>query len=175
MPGPQSSWQSYGYGWANASNTPFRLFKQHDHEGGTRSPLIMAWPDGIKSELKGSLANEVCHVIDLMPTLVEIAGGQPVTQKPLPTEGQSFSSILNGDKGTYSPHDALFWAHSKGKAIRVGDWKLVSENKRQWELYNLNDDPTELSDLAQKMPEKARALEKQHTQWVKRTDLSKKQ
>ncbi|MFL3659618.1 MAG: arylsulfatase, partial [Opitutales bacterium] len=90
-------------------------------------------------------------------------------------EGQSFSSILNGDKGTYSPHDALFWAHSKGKAIRVGDWKLVSENKRPWELYNLNDDPTELSDLAQKMPEKAKALEKQHTQWVKRTDLSKKQ
>ena len=124
----------------------------------------MTWPDGIKSELKGSLANEVCHVIDLMPTLVEIAGGKPVTQKPLPTEGQSFSSIL----------DALFWAHSKGKAIRVGDWKLVSENKRPWELYNLSDDPTELSNLAQKMPEKAKALEKQHTQWLKRTDLSKK-
>ncbi len=174
MPGPQSSWQSYGYGWANASNTPFRLFKQHDHEGGTRSPLIMTWPAGIKSELRGSLTDEVCHVIDLMPTLIEIAEANPVNQKPLPIEGQSFSSVLTGDKGAYSPHDALFWAHSKGKAIRVGDWKLVSENKRPWELYNLADDPTELNDLVADMPEKAKALEKQHTEWVERTDLSKK-
>ncbi len=174
MPGPQSSWQSYGYGWANASNTPFRLFKQHDHEGGTRSPLIVSWPDGLASKLTGKLAHEVCHVIDLMPTLLDAAGAQPVSQKPLPLEGQSFLSVLQGEPQRFQSHDALFWAHSKGKAVRVGDWKLVSEKKQPWELYNLADDPTELKNLAAEMPEKAALLKKRHAEWVKRTDLSKR-
>ncbi len=174
MPGPQSSWQSYGYGWANASNTPYRLFKQHDHEGGTRSPLIMSWPKGLKPELKGGLTDEVCHVIDLMPTLVDIVNASPVVQKPLPIEGRSFAAILEGKAESLSPHEALFWAHSKGKAVRVGDWKLVSENRKPWELYNLADDPTELNNLVSEMPEKATLLEKRHTEWVQRTDLSKK-
>ena len=173
MPGDQSTWQSYGYGWANVSNTPFRLFKQHDHEGGTRSPLIMSWPAGLDRKLTGGLSKEICHAIDLMPTLVEAAGGKPVAQKPLPIEGLSFYSVLKAKPQNRQTHDAIYWAHSKGKAIRVGDWKLVSENKRPWELYNLADDPTELADLANKMPEKAKALERQHTQWAKRTDLSK--
>jgi len=174
MPGPQSSWQSYGYGWANASNTPFRLFKQHDHEGGTRSPLIVSWPDGLAPNLTGELAPQVCHVIDMMPTLLEAAGAKPVSQKPLPIEGKSFLPVLNGNPDKFSPHEALFWAHSKGKAARVGDWKLVSENKRPWELYNLESDPTELDNLVSEMPEKAALLEKRHAEWVKRTDLSQR-
>lgn len=174
MPGPQSSWQSYGYGWANASNTPFRLFKQYDHEGGTRSPLIVSWPNSLGSGLSGTLTKEVCHAIDLMPTLLDAAGVEPVIQKPLPFEGQSFLSVLKGEAEEFNPHEALFWAHNKGKAVRVGDWKLISENRRQWELYNLVDDPTELNNLVSEMPEKAALLEKRHTEWAKRTDLSKK-
>jgi arylsulfatase len=174
MPGPQSTWQSYGYGWANASNTPYRLFKQHDHEGGTRSPLIMSWPKGLKPELKGGLTDEVCHVIDLMPTLVDIANATPVVQKPLPIEGRSFAAILEGNAENLTPHEALFWAHSKGKAVRIGDWKLVSENRKPWELYNLADDPTELNNLVSEMPEKVALLEKRHAEWIKRTDLSKR-
>jgi arylsulfatase len=174
MPGPQSTWQSYGYGWANASNTPYRLFKQHDHEGGTRSPLIISWPKGLKPELKGGLTDEVCHVIDLMPTLIEAAGGESVIQKPLPIEGKSFFSVLKGEPQKFKPHEALFWAHSKGKAVRIGDWKLVSENRKPWELYNLADDPTELNNLVSEMPEKVALLEKRHTEWVKRTDLGKR-
>jgi len=174
MPGDQSSWQSYGYGWANVSNTPFRLFKQHDHEGGTRSPLIMTWPNGLDRSLVGDMTREVCHAIDLMPTLLDVAGAEPIQQRPLPIEGRSFFPILKGKPEQRNAQDALYWAHSRGKAIRSGEWKLVSENKRPWELYNLADDPTELNDLASSMPEKVAALEKQHVQWLQRTDLSKK-
>ncbi len=174
LPGPQSSWQSYGYGWANASNTPFRLFKQHDHEGGTRSPLIISWPDGIDDRFNGKLNHTLCHVIDLMPTLLEIVDASPVEQKPLPFEGRSFAAALHGDDASIPPHDALFWAHNKGKAVRVGDWKLVSENRRPWELYNLANDPTELDDRAAAMPEKVAQLKKLHADWVERTDLGGK-
>lgn len=174
MPGDQSTWQSYGYGWANASNTPFRLYKQHDHEGGTRSPFIMTWPDGIKRNLVGKLSREVCHVVDIMPTLLDLAGADPIEQKPLPFEGRSFYPILKGKPKQVAERDALFWQHSRGKAVRVGDWKLVSEDKNPWELYNLADDPTELNNLAKSMPEKVAALSRQHAAWNKRTDLSKK-
>lgn len=174
MPGPQSSWQSYGYGWANASNTPFRLFKQHDHEGGTRSPLIMTWAEGLDPKRAGNLTDELCHVIDLMPTLLEIAGAEPVIQKPLPFEGRSFASVLMGSEAELPPHESLFWAHNRGKAARVGDWKLVSENKEPWELYNLAEDPTELNNLASAMPEKVALLEKRHQEWAQRTDLGAK-
>ena len=89
MPGPQTTFQSYGHGWANASNTPFRLFKQFDHEGGTRSPLIACWPKGIDHDVVGGLSHVVSHAVDLMPTLVEIAGGDEVRQRPFAFEGKS--------------------------------------------------------------------------------------
>ena len=71
MPGPEDTYQSYGYGWANASNTPFRLYKQHDHEGGINVPLIARWPALIEP---GGMTDQLAHVIDLMPTFVDAAG-----------------------------------------------------------------------------------------------------
>lgn len=174
MPGPQATFQSYGYGWANASNTPFRLFKQHDHEGGTRSPLVVSWPTGIDRAIVGNVTHEVCHVIDIMPTLLDVAGPGWLQQKRFPFEGRSILPILEGTSEKMKSYDALFWSHSRGKAARVGDWKLVSAEKRPWELYNLAEDGTELHDLAAKMPEKVIELEKHHADWVKRTDLSAK-
>ena len=174
MPGPQSSWQSYGHGWANASNTPFRLYKQHDHEGGTRSPFIISWPDGLDPNHTGGLNREICHVIDLMPTLLEAAGVSKIKQQPLPLEGRSFLPIITGERQSLPGNRALFWAHNKGKAARVGDWKLVSESRRHWELYNLADDPTELKNLAETMPEKVKELSQKHREWVERTNLSGK-
>ena len=171
MPGPQTTFQSYGYGWANASNTPFRLFKQYDHEGGARSPLIVSWPTGIPQKLAGSIPREVCHAIDLMPTLLAAAGAARVKQKPIPVEGRSFLGVLAGTGDIRKPRDALFWMHAKGKAIRAGDWKLVSADKGPWELYNLARDGTELNDLAAEMPEKVAELKKRHAEWDRRTNL----
>ncbi|NNM31002.1 MAG: arylsulfatase [Akkermansiaceae bacterium] len=181
MPGPEHTYQSYGYGWANASNTPFRLFKQHDHEGGTRSPLIVSWPERIKrggateGPTPGSLNARVCHVIDIMPTLVGAAGVEwprpdGAGEKPLAMEGRTFLPVLTGSARPAAPLEAIFWAHAKGKAVRKGPWKLVREGRKPWELYNLDADGTELHDLAARHPDQVAALRKLHAAWEKRTD-----
>ena len=175
MPGPQSTWQSYGYGWANVSNTPFRLYKQHDHEGGTRSPLIMSWPAGLDPSLTGGITHELTHIINIMPTLLDLAGLSPESRLgKLPFEGKSFLSVLKGAPHNWQPNKELFWQHSRGKAARIGDWKLVSENRKPWELYKISEDGTELTNLATAMPQKVAELEKKHTAWDKRTNLGKK-
>jgi arylsulfatase len=172
MPGPQRTFQSYGYGWANASNTPFRRFKQYDHEGGTRSPLIVSWPRVIDGPSAGGLAGQLCSVIDLLPTLLEAASTPALQQKPLALEGRSFLPVIRGRPGERRPHEALYWAHAKGRAVRAGDWKLVAATKSPWELYNLAEDGTELHDLAKKMPEKVAELEKRHSEWARRTRIN---
>lgn len=172
MPGPQTTFQSYGYGWANASNTPFRLYKQHDHEGGTRSPLIVSWPRGLAPELSGGLTGEIGHVIDLMPTLLDAAHVEPFAQKPLPFEGRSLLPLLQGAPENLSDLGSLYWSHSRGRAIREGDWKLVAAEKNgDWELYQINVDGTELNDLADENPDRVRAMEQRHADWQKRTTL----
>jgi len=170
MPGPQSTFQSYGYGWANASNTPFRQFKQFDHEGGTRSPLIVSWPTRISNA--GGLVKDVCHVIDMMPTLLEVAGVHPPKQKPMAMEGRSFAATFTG--GKLGERNPIFWEHGKGRAVRDGDWKLVAESKQPWELYNLKIDGTELKDLATSNAKQFNRLKKLHAAWDKRTNLSPK-
>jgi len=167
MPGGQETFQSYGYGWANLSNTPFRLFKQYDHEGGTRSPLIIHWPNGIASNQIGSLVKDVCHVIDIMPTLLDVAGVTAGIQNSLPLEGRSFANALQGL--AVPQHNSIFWAHNKGSAVWSDGWKLVSGNRgKQWELYYLPEDGTELKNLAVQHPDKVAELKELHAQWMAR-------
>lgn len=71
MPGPSETYIAYGRNWANVSNTPFRHYKSHNHEGGIATPLIAHWPDGIASG--NELRDRVGHLIDIMPTCVELA------------------------------------------------------------------------------------------------------
>ena len=181
MPGPQSTFQSYGYGWANASNTPFRLFKQYDHEGGTRSPLIVSWPEGIDETRRGDLVDTVSHSIDMMPTLLSAAnpGAKLPDQKPMALEGRSLWDDIVGDPdsgekasdaGDRDRAKPIFWAHNKGSAVRVGDWKLVRDGKRTWELYDLSKDGTELNNLVEEKPEKVAELKALFEAWKKRTD-----
>ena len=165
MPGPEHTYQSVGYGWANLGNTPFRLFKQHDHEGGTRSPLVAHWPAGISK--KGSLVKSVCHVTDLMPTLLEAAGihypkhfaGQIIQ----PHAGRSFARAFAGKP--VADRTNIFWKHARGRAIRSGKWKLVAQSKGNWELYDLDNDPTELNNIANENPKVASKLRKQWEAW----------
>lgn len=172
MPGPQSSFQSYGYGWANVANTPFRYFKQYDHEGGTRSPLIVSWPNGLHAGLAGGVTSELGHAIDIMPTLIEAAQVGRIEQKPMPFEGQSLLATITGDPSIQVERGPLFWAHNKGWAVREGDWKLVSKNKKTWELYNLIEDGTELNDVAAEYPAKVAAMEKLFEAWDQRANLA---
>ncbi len=165
MPGPEDTYQSYGYGWANASNTPFRLYKQHDHEGGILVPLIARWPAAIKEH--GSISGQLAHVIDLMPTFLEAAGvDQPTEfggQAVHPADGRSLLPVLKG--GSREPPRELYWQWSRGKAIRRDQWKLVARRDRPWELYDIEADGTELHDLAQSRPVLVAELERLWNEW----------
>ena len=161
MPGPEDTYQSYGYGWANASNTPYRMFKQYDHEGGIRTPMIAHWPRGIKNS--GTLVQGVSHLVDILPTVME------VTETKVPTElrgkqtiGRDGLSLAAAFRDEALPDTrTLFFSHAKGRALRHGKWKLVSRDRKTWELYDLSQDPLELEDLAEQETERRDTLIRQ--------------
>jgi len=166
MPGPEHTWQSYGYGWANASNTPFRLFKQYDHEGGTRVPLIAQWPAVIRKG--GGVTGQVAHVIDLLPTALDAAGAAyPETfdgRSIAPADGKSLVPVFRGEQR--QGHEVLFWKFAHGRAVREGNWKLVKMDKQPWELYDLEADPIECANLAAKHPDRVRRLDGLWQAWM---------
>ncbi|MBP52744.1 MAG: arylsulfatase [Opitutae bacterium] len=164
MPGPEITYQSYGHGWANLSNTPFRLFKQYDHEGGIHTPMIAHWPNRIKGG--GSISPTLSHLVDLMPTILEATevSTEKMTEEEhrITWDGRSILPSLLGKK--QSDPSLLFFHHARGKAIRTGNWKLVfnkdQKKSAKWELYDLKKDPSELTDLADTNPKKVQELAK---------------
>lgn len=162
--GSAKTFLGIGPGWSSVANTPLRLHKSWVHEGGISTPLIVHWPDGITAH--GQLRMNPGHAIDLAPTILELAGGKKPENwngQPIPpAPGLSLVPVLKKD-GTVA-HEYLWWFHSGNRAIRMGDWKLVSKGEEApWELYNLARDRSETTDLAAKFPEKARKLEQAWT------------
>ena len=192
-PGPVESYRSVDLPWANLSNTPFRQFKRWNHEGGISTPLIAYWPDGIENE--GSINHEVSHLIDIMATVIEIADAEyPRTyrgRKVTPLEGKSLAPNFQGKQRR--GHDALFW-NQQGlwRAVRKGNWKLVSpdhsiqynpwrvgrigrdvedpptEPHLLWELYDLETDRTEQTNLAEKYPDRVQEMIGMYEAWEAR-------
>jgi arylsulfatase len=157
-PGSPASYMCLGPGWATAANTPFRWHKIWVHEGGISTPFIVHWPAGIRSG--GELRRSAGHVIDVVPTLLEIAGVTPEARAgapPLP--GRSLVPAFARDVAI--PRDFLYFHHEGNRALRVGDWKLVSAREKgdAWELYDLAADRTELTDLAARQPDRVKAME----------------
>ncbi len=167
-PGPVESYRTVDLPWANASNTPFRKFKGWDHEGGIATPLIAYWPKVIKN--RGSITPQIGHIIDVMATCIDVAGtsypSKFKNRKVLPLEGKSLFPIFQGKER--KGHDVLYWQFGKSRAVRQGKWKLVSQNRGTWELYDLEIDRTELKDLSEKYPEKVSKLEKLYKTWANR-------
>ena len=167
------SYASVGLEWANVSDTPFSKFKQYTNEGGTATPFIAHWPAGISS--KGEKRQSLGHVIDIMPTLLEVSGAEypkQVDGKDIkPYEGVSLVPYFKSDSA--AKERDLFWEHYGRKAVRRGDWKAVSSDRKTWHLYNLKDDPTELNDLSSKEPEKTIQLKELWQTWAKRCDVLK--
>jgi arylsulfatase len=165
MPGPEDTWQSVGANWAFLSSTPFRMYKGFEHQGGHAVPLIMHWPQVIHDG--GQISDELCHVIDLLPTALDAAGvSYPETfdaRRIDPVDGKSLLPLLKGE--ARDGHDTLYWGAINGKAIRQGPWKLVRARQNPWELYDMTADRTELNDLAAQHPEKVQQLEQQWEAW----------
>jgi arylsulfatase len=157
---PKSYW-TYDASWAHAGNTPFRLYKQNQHEGGISSPLIVHWPDGLKTA-PGSVTNQPGHLIDFMATFIDLADAQYPKQigdrRIDPLQGQSLLPIFQGERR--DPHETLYFHFGTDRALRQGPWKLVSAKLGKWELYNLNDDRTELHDLSEQQPERVADMAK---------------
>ena len=166
----KSNWFS-GESWAYAQNTPFRLYKHFNHEGGISTPLIAHWPAGIAA--KNEFRRQPGHLIDVMATVVDVSGaaypkefnGKPI----LPMEGRSLVPAF-ADKPI--EREAIYWEHEGNAAVRQGDLKLVRQGRNgAWELYDLKTDRTELHDLAQSQPAKAKELATLWQAWAERAHV----
>ncbi len=163
---------SIGYGppWANLSDTPFRRFKRMTHEGGISTPLIAYWPSVIRG---GQITNQVGHVIDLLPTVLDVAGGEYPRafqgREIRPADGLSLRPIFQGRQR--AGHDLLAWEHEGNRGVRQGQWKLVSHFPGPWELYDLEANRTELNNLADKMPERVRELADRYDAWARECNV----
>jgi len=155
-PGSAKSFLSIGPGWATAADTPFRLHKSYVHEGGIASPMVVSWPNGIHHEKK--LRTDPCHFIDLLPTVLELAGAETAhspNQENLP--GKSLAAAIK--TASPFPRASLYFNHSNNRALRMGDWKIVAKGTDgPWELYDLGTDRCEAKDLAKVHPEKVQAM-----------------
>ena len=178
--GTRESFDAYERPWANVSNTPFRMYKHWVHEGGISTPFIIRYPG---KHWGRSITQEVGHIIDLMPTLVEISGasypamhnGHPI----VPMEGISLLPALRS--GPLTRTTPLFWEHEGNRAVRDGDWKLVSRfdtgRKKQgpWELYNIKQDRTEQQDVSAANPERTQKMIEEYEQWAERVGVVAKE
>lgn len=163
--GARGSYAACKRPWANASNTPFRMFKHWTHEGGIATPCIVRWP-GVVPE-PGGLAGQVGHINDIMATCIDVAGAEYPGLPIVPLEGKSLVPILEGR--TREPHEALVWEHMGNRAVRMGRWKLVAAKKAKWELYDLDKDRTELHNLIEEHPEQAKQMDAVFAEWAKKT------
>ncbi len=160
-PGSAKSFLSIGPAWATAADTPFRLHKSWVHEGGIASPMVVSWPNGVKSG--GTLRTDPCHFIDVLPTFVDLAGGNVAALQPVGPSLPGISLSASIRSGRKTTRDFIYFNHSNNRALRKDDWKIVAKGlDGTWELYNMKTDRCEQKDLAVSKPE---LVETMATQW----------
>ncbi len=171
LPGEPDSNVGYGRGWSNVSNTPFRQHKRYVHEGGISTPLIARWPAGIRR--RGALEPAVGHVIDILPTCLDVAGvPYPARHNGRAIEPAAGRSLLPLLQGRPRPDpECLYWEHEGNRAIRCGRWKLVAVRDGGWELYDVESDRTELHDLAGRRPDRVKDLQARYEAFARRWDI----
>ena len=165
MGGPQTT-PHVPRGWAMASNTPFRLYKINTHAGGHHVPAIVSWPERLRET--GGLRDQYVHVTDVVPTLLELIGVEAPTERhgrPLkPMAGTSFAASLD-DPAAPTVHTEQYYEMVGHRGFYRDGWEAVTLHQpltpftdAEWELYHLDEDPTETEDLAARHPERVREL-----------------
>lgn len=171
LPGPETTFASIGQEWANVCNTPFRLWKERMYEGGICTPMIAHWPNGIKQK-KAGITPQMGHVMDIMATCVDIAKANYPTQyngkKIIPMEGKSLVPVFQ--KGDRDGHKYIGFEHFGESAMVSKDgWKILKpKNGKNWELYNLITDRTEMQNVANKYPDRVTQMVAEYDKWAKR-------
>ncbi len=162
------SFYLYDASWATVGNTPLRHYKQTQHEGGISSPLIVHWPGRIKDP--GSWERDAGHLIDIMATCIEVTGASyPEDKEVQPLQGKSLVPFFQGKER--EPHEVLYFRFNNCRALRKGEWKVVSFYGRQWERCNMTSYRMEQVDLAWKYPEMVEELSSLWHQMAEQTDL----
>jgi len=165
MAGPADTFIGYGKAWATVSNTPFRRYKHWVHEGGIATPLITHWPAGIKKP--GRIDSTPGHLIDLMATAIDLAGGNYPAEKT-PLEGVTLQPLFH--EKSLLPRK-IYWEHEGNRAIRDGDWKLVAGYNEPWALHNITTDRSEQHDLSRQYPERVKAMATAWDDYAARTQV----
>jgi arylsulfatase A-like enzyme len=172
-PGGPKSTVYLGQCWATLANTPFWRYKHFTHEGGISTPLIVHWPAGIAPERHGKLESQPGHLVDIMPTVVELCGAKYPKQYHghaiQPMQGTSLVPAIAGKP--IERKSPIYFAHEGNRAIRDGKWKLVMKYKGPWELYDMEADRTERHDLILQEPTLAKQLIAEWEAWAKRSDV----
>ncbi|HET9472884.1 MAG TPA: arylsulfatase [Steroidobacteraceae bacterium] len=163
--GSRGTYHSVGSGWANASNTPWRMYKHYSHEGGISTPCIVHWPAGFRR--RNVIESAPAHLIDLMPTIVEASGARYPeridTRQILPMAGTSLVPALRGER---MPERTLYFEHEGTRAVREGRYKLTALRGDTWKLYDMERDRTELENLAEMQPRRVESLAKKWDAWA---------
>ncbi|MEN8229280.1 MAG: arylsulfatase [Bacteroidota bacterium] len=156
LPGSADSYICLGPGWSTAANTPFRLHKTWLHEGGISTPMVVHWPQGIKE--KGTFRRMPSHIIDVAPTLLELAGGNPEELNGL-FDAPGISLVPYLEKDIETERAPLFFHHERKNALRHGKWKITTiDSGEAWELYDLSKDRGETNNLADENRDKLNEL-----------------
>lgn len=171
-PGGEETFMSYDLPWANASNTPFRLFKSWVHEGGIATPFVVHWPAAL-SRAEADDNGRICHspwiMMDIVATCCEL-GGVPI---PSNLQGESFLPLLRGE--SQCRQSPIFWEHQGNCAVRDGKWKLVygrcEEGNDEWELYDMDKDRTELNNLASQHKDRVEQMIRMWKEWAERVGV----
>ena len=167
--GQPGSYHSYGTGWANACNTPLSLYKHYGHEGGTSTPFIASWPQGVK---RRGIDRRPAHIFDILPTLADAGGASYPKERGgeaiAPAEGISLLPAFRGEK---TPARTFFLEHEENRAVRQGKWKAVTVGSGEWALYDEEADRTETRDLAAREPARVKAMAAQWEEWAQRVHV----
>ncbi len=151
-PGGPDGYRTQSTPWANVGNTPYRLYKQNGHEGGSHNHFIVSWPKVIKP---GQITDAVTHIADVFPTLLDISGAtypEKIDGEPsIPLHGSSLLPVFKGEEKE-APGFILSGFSEDKRMFLKGEFKLV-KNSSPWELYNLKNDPAEMNDLATSNPD----------------------